>query len=114
LTNATPPAVEAALLSIWRGLLGSDAITRDDNFFDLGGHSLLAAQVVARLEVSTGVALPVRYLFDRPSAAGLAAAIVQRQRPAAPDRDAGPLAGVLDAMSDPELDALLQQAVRPA
>lgn len=48
---------EQQLAALWSALLGTSAITRNDNFFDLGGHSLLAMEMVAQVERSTRVRL---------------------------------------------------------
>lgn len=62
---------EAALYSIWAGILGTRAISRDDNFFAIGGDSMLALRVVAACK-DAGIALTVRDLFANPTLAGLA------------------------------------------
>jgi amino acid adenylation domain-containing protein len=46
-----------------------------DNFFDLGGHSIMAARLMSELRTVSGVDLPLRELFARQTAAGLAEAI---------------------------------------
>ncbi len=72
-----PPgsALEEAVAALWREVLGAPRIGRHDNFFELGGHSLLATQLVARLERSLQVDLPVRALFEAPTVATLAARV---------------------------------------
>jgi amino acid adenylation domain-containing protein len=46
-----------------------------DSFFDLGGHSLMAARLMSKIRAASGIDLPIRNLFERPTAAGLAEAI---------------------------------------
>src|SRR5436305_5074198 len=68
--------VEKKLAGIWVEVLGLDGpIGVEQSFFDLGGHSLLATRVLARLPPAFGVELPLRRIFERPTVAGLAAAI---------------------------------------
>jgi amino acid adenylation domain-containing protein len=67
--------VEELLAGIWENVLGVEKIGIHDNFFELGGHSLLATQVISRLRDAFAVELPVRSLFEAPTAAELGARI---------------------------------------
>ncbi len=59
--------VEQRLVDIWEDLLGVSPIGVHDNFFEMGGHSLMATRVIARVEQSHGVRLPLRELFNAPT-----------------------------------------------
>jgi len=71
--------VQERLAAIWAEVLRRDRVGADDNFFELGGHSLMATQVLSRIQEAFGVELPLRALFDRPTVAGLAEAIIQQE-----------------------------------
>jgi amino acid adenylation domain-containing protein len=66
---------EELVARVLREVLGRASISVHDNFFDLGGHSLMAARVMAKLRTETGLDLPLRNLFERPTVAELAGAI---------------------------------------
>jgi len=70
--------VEKTLADIWKQLLKREQIGVHDSFFDLGGHSLLATQLVARIYKALGIHLPLRRLFETPSVADLALAVVEQ------------------------------------
>jgi len=65
-------ALEATILAAMREILGNAEIGIHDNFFDLGGQSLLATQLLSRLRDAFGLDLPLRLVFEAPTAAGLA------------------------------------------
>lgn len=69
---ATP--TEAALVEIWREILGVEAGVAD-NFFALGGHSLLAVRLHARVRERFGVDVSLPALFEQPTIERLARAI---------------------------------------
>ncbi len=73
---ATP--IESATASVVGELLDIEEIGMNQNFFLLGGHSMLGAQLIVRLEEMFGVEISLRYLFDHPTLAEIAAE-VERQ-----------------------------------
>jgi amino acid adenylation domain-containing protein len=82
--------VEAALLAIWRRVLGRDDVGLDDNFFDLGGDSLQLTKVHALITASLHKELTIVDMFSHPRVSALAARIAAEpgsRRPALSARD---------------------------
>jgi hypothetical protein len=71
--------VEAVLAGIWLDVLGVPSVGAHDNFFELGGHSLLATLVISRVRETFQIGLPLRTLFEAPTVAGLAEALVAHE-----------------------------------
>jgi amino acid adenylation domain-containing protein len=71
---------EERLVSILSELLGVGQVSVNDNFFFLGGHSLLGTQLIARTRDAFGVELPLRTVFDFPTAAEISAVIEEMLR----------------------------------
>ena len=71
--------IEEVVASVWRHALQVERVGRTTSFFELGGHSLLVTQVVAALAKLLRVQLPIRAMFDAPTVAGVAAALVARE-----------------------------------
>ncbi|MBV8099154.1 MAG: amino acid adenylation domain-containing protein, partial [Verrucomicrobia bacterium] len=67
--------IEEALAAIWAELLNVERVGRNDHFFDLGGHSLLAVRLIAEVQQSFEVGLPLATLFAEPTLSGCAQAI---------------------------------------
>ncbi|MEU4159272.1 amino acid adenylation domain-containing protein [Actinoplanes sp. NPDC026670] len=86
--RAAADPLEQTITDIFAGLLGADQVGADDDFFVLGGHSLLATQVTTRLRSRLGIDLPLRELFERPTASALAQRL--RQRGAQPTTGTAP------------------------
>ncbi|MGH3432043.1 MAG: phosphopantetheine-binding protein, partial [Thermocrispum sp.] len=68
---------EASVARLFREVLGGDEIGVDDDFFDLGGNSLVAVQLIALIRKQEKVKLPMRSLFEEPTAGGVARLIEQ-------------------------------------
>jgi acyl carrier protein len=73
---ATP--TEETLAEIWRELLRVDRVGAGDNFFDLGGHSLIAMKMLARVQTSFGIDIPLPVVFDRSTLRDLADVVSTR------------------------------------
>ena len=63
---------EKELIAIWETVLNTKPVRATDDFFDSGGHSLLAARLLARIEDSLGVELPLASLLEAPTVRGQA------------------------------------------
>ncbi|MEM9291678.1 MAG: amino acid adenylation domain-containing protein [Acidobacteriota bacterium] len=78
-TKAAPlkSSTQEMVAAVWREVLelSAEAVGADSHFFTLGGHSLLATQVASRLEAALGQSVELRWLFERPILADLAAAL---------------------------------------
>ena len=70
--------VEVATTSVVAELLDIEEVGMDQNFFLLGGHSMLGAQLIVRLNEMFGVEISLKWLFDHPTPAEIAAE-VERQ-----------------------------------
>ena len=92
--------IEALLADTWAEVLGVTQVGVDDNFFTLGGHSLLAIQVIARIQDTIHIDLPLRCLFETPTIAGLAETIAHDQLEQANREELGQLLELLEQMSE--------------
>ena len=70
--------IEAFLLRLWHAMLGVEALTVDDDFFDLGGHSLLATQMISRVRERYHQCVTLAEFLDTPTIARIATSIDAR------------------------------------
>jgi amino acid adenylation domain-containing protein len=77
--------IERSIVAVMAELLeiSEDELGMEQNFFLLGGHSMLGAQLIARLDRLYGAEVSLRYLFDHPTPAAIAAE-VERQAAESP------------------------------
>ena len=64
--------VEEILADIWTEVLQVNQIGINDNFLGLGGNSLSAIRIIARIEDSLKLELPVNRIFEKPTISALA------------------------------------------
>ncbi|WP_312870297.1 non-ribosomal peptide synthetase [Gordonia asplenii] len=64
--------MESVVADIFAQVLGVDAVSVTESFFDLGGNSLSATKVTARIGVAINRQVPVADLFEAPTVAKLA------------------------------------------
>jgi acyl carrier protein len=95
----TPPStpIEEQVVSIFSTLLGQERVGVDESFFALGGHSLLGTQVIMWIAETFGVDIPLRTLFDAPTARQLSAEIERL------------LVELMETMSDEDIRFLLEK-----
>ena len=106
-TEYVPPAndLEAALVTIWKDVLGVPQVGTQDNFFDLGGDSILAIQIVSRA-AKEGMVITPAQLFDTLTVADLASTY-QASAEATDTENQGP------PLLTPVLHWLIEQDVTP-
>jgi len=70
-------SVVSTIRGMWIDLLGVPDIGVDDDFFDAGGHSLIAIRLMSRIHRELGVRFELTTIFDAPTIATLAAAVLE-------------------------------------
>jgi acyl-CoA synthetase (AMP-forming)/AMP-acid ligase II len=109
-TDATPPRtpLEEVLASIWREVLGLEAIGVHEDFVSLGGDSIRAALIAARVLERLNVELSAAVLLASPTVARMAVQITEQMLGS--DRDErAQLVTEIEALSDEEAARLLAE-----
>jgi acyl carrier protein len=88
--------IEDQLATTVAMLLKVERVGVTENFFLLGGHSMLGAQLIAWIQGTFSLEMPLRTLFDAPSVRQLAAEVERR------------LMAKLEAMGEDEVCRLLE------
>ena len=74
-TESLATATEETLAAIWSELLGSQNLSRRDQFFLIGGDSLLVVRLSHQINQQWDIQIPLRTLFEVPELAKQAAVI---------------------------------------
>lgn len=108
-----PPqtALEQVLCGIFAAVLNRKRIGLHDNFFENGGHSLLATQLISRIREALQMELPLRWIFEQPTVAKLAAAILHTSEAKRAARMAELLVA-LSGVSDEDAAATMEKDAR--
>ena len=99
--------IEQTVIDIWQKLLGVEQVGIYDNFFELGGHSLLGVQITSRLRNAFHIELPLRALFEAPTAADLATVIARDLAEKGEPEKMVSMLDELEELSDEEAQQLL-------
>jgi acyl carrier protein len=99
--------IETTIVDLWQKALGIDGVGINDDFFALGGHSLLATHLAAQLRKVLAVEMPMRTLFEAPTVAGLALAVVKARAAQTDHGDVSETVDILEKLTDEEAAALL-------
>ncbi|WP_162002706.1 non-ribosomal peptide synthetase [Streptomyces sp. CB01881] len=105
----TPPgtSVETMIAQVWQDILCIERVGIHDDFFSLGGHSLLATRVVARLRSTLVPEMPLRAVFEHPTVAGLAQALIAGEEEPGQTETVAELLLHIDSLSPEEVQAQL-------
>jgi acyl carrier protein len=95
------------IADLWQRFLGIEKIGIHDNFVELGGNSLLATQLITRVRDMFQVDLTLRTLFEEPTIARLALAILQKKAERVDDALLLQAMENLERLTDDEAQTLL-------
>jgi acyl carrier protein len=105
---------EELLASIYARVLRVDRVGVEDSFFERGGHSLLATQAIVRVREAFGLDVPLLSLFERPTVAGMAAALADMLEDRATLDEIARAVMEVEALSDEEVQLRLACDSAPA
>jgi amino acid adenylation domain-containing protein len=100
---------EEIVTAIFAELLQAERIGIMDNFFECGGHSLLAIQLASRLRETFQAEVSLRRIFDDPTAAGVAAALLEEADERLRVERTAELMVKLASVSDDQAETMLEK-----
>ena len=98
---------ERRLAELWQEVLGVSEVGAHDNFFEMGGDSLLATLLVGRIGDAFGADLSLRTMFDAPTPAEMAVAVVRQQAQQVDAQALNDILGSIKGLSAEEVQGLL-------
>jgi amino acid adenylation domain-containing protein/FkbH-like protein len=108
--------LEEEVASVWKEVLGLERVGTAENFFEIGGHSLLATRVIMLLRSRLGLNISLRLLFEYPTIAGMATALVDTLLEEAEEPALEQLLAEIESLSEVEARQLRtnETALRPS
>jgi amino acid adenylation domain-containing protein len=100
---------EKRIARIWGEIMALENPGLHDNFFELGGHSLLATRVISRINRDFDTQLPLRNLFESPTIAGLAQALLINKTRALQEATLTTRLDQLENLTEAEAEELLAE-----
>ncbi|HET8842169.1 MAG TPA: condensation domain-containing protein [Ktedonobacteraceae bacterium] len=102
--------LEEILALLWAEILEKEQISVSTNFFEAGGYSLQATRLLARIQDTLGIEIPLRLIFDAPTVASFVEALMKdEQQRALIERNIELMLSVAQ-LSEDEVTTLLQDA----
>ena len=92
--------LEEEVVAAWTEILGLERVSVHDNFFEIGGHSLLATRVIILLRSKLGMNLSLRLLFENPTVAGMASALMETLLEHAEEPELADMVSEVEGLSD--------------
>jgi acyl carrier protein len=95
--------LQEVVLNVWTGILGTEKIGIEDDFFELGGDSVLATQIISQLRDMFRMDLPPIVMFEAPTIEKLANYMIANEaRPGLAEKTAGVLKRI-EGMTEEEV-----------
>jgi amino acid adenylation domain-containing protein/FkbH-like protein len=103
--------LEGEVAGVWKEVLGLERVGVNENFFEIGGHSLLATRVIMLLRSRLGLSISLRLLFEYPTIAGMATALMDTLLDEADEPSLLEMILEVEQLSDNEVRQLRSQGV---
>jgi myxalamid-type nonribosomal peptide synthetase MxaA len=100
---------EEIVAAIFAEVLEAEQIGIMDDFFESGGHSLLVTQLASRLRETFQVEVPLRRIFENPTAAGVAAVLLEEEDERLRVERTAELMVKLAAVSEDQAESMLKK-----
>lgn len=98
---------ETRLAELWQEVVAVNEVGVHDSFFDLGGDSLLATLLIGRIGEAFDIDLSLRTMFDAPTPAEMAVAIIQQQASQIDEQALTEILGSIKNLSAEEIQRLV-------
>jgi acyl-coenzyme A synthetase/AMP-(fatty) acid ligase/acyl carrier protein len=103
---------EEVIAQMWAEVLSVEQVSIHDNFFELGGHSLLATKLISRVRQTFDLELPLRYLFEKQTVAGIVEVMANLMGGQAVVNEISQLRQEIEQLSVEEVHSLLAELQR--